>query len=328
MGDFRALKPSGSLLKTPEQSNGPASKRRRPSNRRSSKYVICRLPMSRCFRYRPISPRRHLRSLGLASGGTNVGGSGSNVSDGPVVGEELGTSRRTLIKRAGAGAVAIWVAPTITRTAVAAAGSPVPLCASCSLCGANLIQNPGAEIGSASANSAQVFPPPSWTVVQGEPTQFQYGTAGSIAEPDPATDPVPPQPDRGDALFAGGPNGVDEVLVSILTQTVSLASIDAIVDACSLGYTLSAWLGGFGDQNDRAVLTATFRDGSLVTLDTATIGPVTDAERGNQTGLQFRTTSGTLPVGTRSVLMTLTFTTDIATYNNGYADVLSFVLTP
>lgn len=85
-------------------------------------------------------------------------------------------------------------------------------------------------------------------------------------------------------------------------------------------------MGGFSNQNDTATLTVVFRDAALATLGTETLGPVTRTDRGDATGMLFRSTSVSVPAGTRSALVTLDFSTDIPTYNNGYADALSLVI--
>ncbi len=168
------------------------------------------------------------------------------------------------MQRAGLGAVALWASPVITRTAAAqVVGSAPPApCASCSLCGVNLIENPGAEVGDASPNSGVVSPPPLWTVTSGHVTQFRYDGA-SLAIP-LAGDPRPPDGIRGEAFFAGGPNTFNGIstLTSSAEQFIDLTGIDV-----------------------------------------------------------------TVPVGTRSALVTLDFSTGTPSYNNGYADVLSLTIT-
>ena len=64
-------------------------------------------------------------------------------------------------------------------------------------------------------------------------------------------------------------------------------------------------------------------------LGTGAIGPVTLLDRWLQTGLPERDTSGTVPVGTRFALVTVTFTDCdplFGNYNNAYADNLSFTV--
>jgi hypothetical protein len=70
-----------------------------------------------------------------------------------------------------------------------------------------------------------------------------------------------------------------------------------------------------------------FRNASGTELIAATIGPVTSTDRGGVTGLLLRSTSGSLPVGARTAVVTLTLTRLEGTANDGYADDLSLVLT-
>ena len=65
---------------------------------------------------------------------------------------------------------------------------------------------------------------------------------------------------------------------------------------------------------------------SKASLGTATIGPVLAAERNSITSLLFKSKSGTVPAGTRSVLVTLAFVRSYGTNDDGCADSLSFVL--
>jgi hypothetical protein len=73
-------------------------------------------------------------------------------------------------------------------------------------------------------------------------------------------------------------------------------------------------------------LTAVFRGAENNPLASATIGPVTVADRGGQTALLSREKFGTIPVGARSVEVTLLFTSFAGGFNDGYADNVSFAL--
>ncbi len=91
-------------------------------------------------------------------------------------------------------------------------------------------------------------------------------------------------------------------------------------------FSLSAYLGGFFDQDDNAVLSIIFERGGQV-LGSAQIGPVLAADRGNLTGLLPRSTSGSVPAGTRQVRIVLQMTrAPYFFYNDAYADNLSLTL--
>ena len=91
-------------------------------------------------------------------------------------------------------------------------------------------------------------------------------------------------------------------------------------------FDLEGNLGGYDTQGDNAVLSIIFRDVSDVALSSTSIGPVTTADRGSRTGLLFRNASGSVPIGTRNVLVNLQMTRLHGSYNDGYADSLSLEL--
>jgi hypothetical protein len=65
----------------------------------------------------------------------------------------------------------------------------------------------------------------------------------------------------------------------------------------------------------------------FTTVGSASIGPVTNVDRSELSGLLFESTDGLVPVGTRSIDLTLLLSRVDGTYNDGYADNLSLVLT-
>src|SRR5262249_22704078 len=92
-------------------------------------------------------------------------------------------------------------------------------------------------------------------------------------------------------------------------------------------FDLSAYLGGFEDQEDHAVLTVTFLDRDGKKLGEAQVGPVTALERKKTTGLLLRSTRGKVPAGVRKLVIRLTFTRFSGSDNDGSADNLSLVFT-
>lgn len=182
--------------------------------------------------------------------------------------------------------------------------------------GANLITNPGADEGGAAPTGYEVVPVPGWTTT-GEFTVVSYATGGGFPT---AADPGPP--DRGPNFFAGGPSGQS----NSASQVIDVSSAAASLDAGGVTYALTGYLGGFLLQEDNAVVTATFMSASAAVLGTATIGPVTAADRNGQTGLLPRETGGTVPAGTRSIRVTITATRLEGQYNDGYTDSLALSL--
>lgn len=180
----------------------------------------------------------------------------------------------------------------------------------------NLIVNGGAEAGTGSSTGNDVLAVPGWTTV-GNFTVVQYGAPGGYPS---ATDPGPAN--RGANFFAGGPNNAS----SSASQTINESADAAAIDRGGVSFDLAGYLGGYINQRDNAVLTVTFLSGSNATLGSASIGPVTVGDRSSATGLLLRTTSGLVPVGTRSIGVTLQMTRLDGDYNDGYADNLSLIL--
>ncbi|MGH9894779.1 MAG: hypothetical protein ACREA0_22930, partial [bacterium] len=182
--------------------------------------------------------------------------------------------------------------------------------------GSNLIVNGDAEAGVGSASGFDVVPVPDWTT-SGDFTVIQYNA------PSFPTSSGPGPTNRGINFFAGGPSNAS----SSASQVIDVSIGAAAIDAGDVTFQLTGFLGGFEDQDDNTVLTVTFLSASNMNLGTASIGPVTRADRDSLTGLLLRSTAGSLPVGTRNIEPTLQMTRFEGTYNDGYADNLSLVLT-
>jgi hypothetical protein len=172
------------------------------------------------------------------------------------------------------------------------------------------IVNPGAETGpcgpGGSADAAQ-----DWTLTSGTPQQVCYGESGY---PTTAQGPQPPAA-PGSAFFDGGASKT-----ASMTQTDSVSSESGQIAAGTLPYSFSAWIGGYSSQADQAVVMATFLSSSGTSLGTSTLGPVTPAERDDDTELLYQSATGTVPVGTVSVRFTVTYTRHAGTEDDGYVD--------
>jgi hypothetical protein len=163
------------------------------------------------------------------------------------------------------------------------------------------------------------MPPKSWART-GAPTVVCWANGGGFP-----TNSDPGPPNRGLGFTAGG----DGIAQSVLTQTPSVAGLSIPIDAGTATFNMAAYLGGFLSQNDNATMSVTWRDGTGATLGSASIGPVTPADRGNATGLLLRRTNGSVPVGTRSALIVITLTRVDGIYNDGYVDAAVLkILTP
>ena len=200
----------------------------------------------------------------------------------------------------------------------------------------NLLVNSGAEVGDPSLTGYGSVTIPGWAVT-GTPTVIRYGTpremhvwySKSRYPTLPALLGFPANSAGSDAggaqFFGGGPVGS-----STLTQTVNLSKIAPQIATTATSYTLSGDLGGFGIDRSRASITVTFLGAAGQTLGIASIGPVGVLDRGLQTRMLHRETTGNIPVGTATAKVVVTLqdlNPLLEHYNNAYADNVSFTLT-
>jgi hypothetical protein len=183
--------------------------------------------------------------------------------------------------------------------------------------GTNLITNGDAEAGTGSGSGNDVEPIPGWFTTSNF-TVVQYGAPGGF--PDTS---VSAAIGGGANFFAGGP---DTSFSSALTTPMNVSALASSIDAGADLITLSGFLGGFDGQDDDMTITATFLDGSSISLGSLTIGPVTEPDRAGATTLLFRSISGEVPEGTRSIEVEMDATRFEGSYDDGYADNLSLVM--
>lgn len=116
---------------------------------------------------------------------------------------------------------------------------------------------------------------------------------------------------------------------STITQVVDLSGAAAAIDTGAVPYTLSGWLGGNRLEPSEASATVEFLSASRSRLGTGKIGPVSILQRGFSTVLLERDTTGSIPAGTRSARLTVTFKDCHpagGAYNHSYADNLSLTV--
>jgi uncharacterized protein (TIGR03437 family) len=193
-----------------------------------------------------------------------------------------------------------------------------------SLLGVNLIVNPGADaspgLTETSTNEVSTDLPgwvrsaflaaDSYQDIDGDLYQYTGGP-----------------PDAGINYFYGGIDVSDgSNQAGTAYQDIDVSSAASLIDAGNLAYTLSGWLGGLGGQDDNSVLTVQFQSWSGTVLGTATLGPVTDADRDDNSELLQKSTKGSVPSGTRVMHVLLTITRVDGLNNDGVADSLSLVL--
>jgi Ca2+-binding RTX toxin-like protein len=175
----------------------------------------------------------------------------------------------------------------------------------------NLLQNPGAEAGSPGTTI------PSWNTGG---SGFDVVAYGAPSFPDTS---VSAAIGGGSNFFSGGATAVAHA-----DQSIDVSASAAAIDAGTQAIDLSGYLGGFDGQEDNMVVTVSWLDQNGASIDASPlqIGPVTSSDRGGQTTLLFRSTSGTVPSGTRTLLVTQTATRLAGSDNDGYSDNLSVSL--
>src|SRR5690242_17214782 len=98
----------------------------------------------------------------------------------------------------------------------------------------NLVLNPGAEAGPGATNVTDKPAPPNWTITSNM-TAVRYGAVDFPTEEDGSRA-------AGDNnFFAGGPSTAS----SSATQNVDVSAAAAEIDAGTLGWNFSAFIGGF-----------------------------------------------------------------------------------
>ena len=130
--------------------------------------------------------------------------------------------------------------------------------------GPNLIINGDAEAGPGSGSGNDVEAIPGWFTTSNF-TVVQYGA------PAFPTSAVSTAIGGGANFFAGGP---DTFFSSAATQAMNVSALASSIDAGSDLITLSGFLGGFDGQDDDMTVTATFLNGSSISLGMLTIGPL------------------------------------------------------
>jgi YVTN family beta-propeller protein len=158
--------------------------------------------------------------------------------------------------------------------------------------GANLLLNPGADAGAASAQGWDSVTIPGWRVAAGLPTVVRFGSKG-----------FPRTGGHGDRqLFVGGAGGSAR-----LTQTVGLRTPAGRPLGTETSFTFSARLGG--TRTSAAAVLLTWLAGSGRVLGRSRLGPV--GEHGARVAGRLVTVAagGVAPAGTASARVTLRLAT-------------------
>jgi hypothetical protein len=182
-----------------------------------------------------------------------------------------------------------------------------------------LIVNGGAEQGQGATTARQVAIP-GWQR-SGAFTVVKYGSRGFVgaSDPGPAT--------RGNQFFTGGyvAQPGKPSLMPTLWQEIDISSLASDVDAGRIRYDLSAWMGGFGAERDRANIVLSQEQSAGSGSSEGLAGPSPE-ERGNKTGLIERKMSGAVAPGTRRLRLNLYASREFGLVADGYADNISLKL--
>jgi hypothetical protein len=252
-------------------------------------------------------------AVGVAAAGAGAAGATTTAAAGTAtVGATTTVGTATT---AGAGISGTTVAAGAGAVAVVGAAAVAFVVISNALFGHNLVVNGNAEQGSGAHDASAVVAPNNWTT-KGPFTVLAYGSPQFPSQSDMGP------PDRGTYFFAGGPNNAQ----SSASQTIDLSGGSGGIDGGSKRYTLSAWLGGFSNQNDNATVEVIFQDASGRPLGTGQIGPVTELTRAGKSGLVKTTTTGDVPKGARKAIVRILMQRTDGAYNDGYADDVSLVI--
>lgn len=184
--------------------------------------------------------------------------------------------------------------------------------------GTNWVVNGDAESGAGANDANTTVPVPDWSSLNGSTmftaVQYQINSGGFPSFSDPIASPP------GNNFFAGGPIAGD----ALGAQTFDVSSLASEINQDAVSFTLSAFLGGFADQDDYATFAVLFLDAGQNVLDEFAVTGPSAAERGDATSLVFESTSGIIPAGTQTLRFELQMFYQEGAYNDGYADDLSF----
>jgi len=213
--------------------------------------------------------------------------------------------------------------PTKTIFQIAAwAATVIPIAAQTTIFGGNLVVNAGAESGSGGDGSAPVSSVPGWSRTNGCDV-YAYNTASKNINAISPSDIVPRG--SGNNYFAGGIQPAN----CTFTQSIDISSGASAIDAGTVTFAASGYLGGFQSDGDKATLTVAFEGSGGNQLSSLTLGPVGPDDRVNQqSGFYLRRQIGQVPAGARKAAITLNMNWVNGTNNEAYADNLSLVLNP
>jgi hypothetical protein len=205
------------------------------------------------------------------------------------------------------------IAAVVVLAALVPAGVGSASSAACSFCGKNLIMNPGAEAGRGVTTVGAYGAVPHWVNTAG---QFSAAAWNTFPNGWFSARSKGPKVRGRNYFFGGTTTAATGVKATIGTQTIKLPA-----GATGHKATLSGWLGNYSSNTTQ--VRAQFTDASGKTLTALRIGPDTTIAGSD---MAFRTRTATVPAGSATVVVVVTFTNPHANYNLAGADDLSLVL--
>jgi hypothetical protein len=180
--------------------------------------------------------------------------------------------------------------------------------------GVNLVANPSAEqftmITPGQTTGVANFP--GWTrignVYRTSYAEILVGFGPSVAL-------------RGNSYVLGGNEALTRLIQTVDLNFAALEISSGVAEA-----KISAWLGGFLDQEDSAEVIVRFLGIGGTQIETASLGPVTAAMRGLQTGMVFRDHAMRVPPATLTAEVEIRFERFLGTWSNGSADLIELSL--
>jgi hypothetical protein len=183
--------------------------------------------------------------------------------------------------------------------------------------GKNLLVNGDAEAHRCTSDWTAQSPVPGWRVVRGAASVLCYGAFASTG----VAPNLPANAAAGNALFAAP--GID----SAMEQTVDVHPAASAIDSGAAVYELSGWLGGWSGREQSAIVTAVFlNDRGEATGTPAVLSDSDLSAHSSLTGMAALRTDGNVPVGTRTITVTVDFPSGAVSFQNALADDLQLRL--
>lgn len=112
-----------------------------------------------------------------------------------------------------------------------------------------------------------------------------------------------------------------------MSQSISLSPYNVSIDRSNVSFTLSAWLGGYDNQEDYIRVSIYFLDYHYYPLGSpTTVGPVLHQDRNDVTSFLFRQATGMVPINTRYMTIVASATYITGGSCDGYGDNISVEL--